>query len=117
MHSVQEVRMLLRYVRSDIFTPVIMNPGFWNLMSCSRLKDNRRFRGTYRPRLYNRRTNHTWNQREADSKHSLKVEVTCSPKRQLKLMDDMTLYPGRFIITFMTAENFSHIEYDMENFL
>jgi hypothetical protein len=50
----------------------------WDIMPCSPLKANQRFGGTRCLHLQSRRISQARNQREAGSKHSLKMEAACS---------------------------------------
>jgi hypothetical protein len=77
MHSIQEVRILLKYVGTDVLTPVVMeSPLFWNLMPCSPWKDNRCFGERTAPVIRIKEQ-----VKQETSKRTLKVEVIYSPKR------------------------------------
>jgi hypothetical protein len=79
------------HIASEVLTAVIMKCSvFWYIATCSPMKVNRSFEGTYRLHLHCRRISQARNQREAGGKlnflivpylaysSTLKMEATCS---------------------------------------
>jgi hypothetical protein len=56
----------------EVLTAVaVKNSIFWDITLCSLLKDNRRFRGTFRLNLQGRRINQTRNQLETGNQQNV----------------------------------------------
>jgi hypothetical protein len=75
-----------KHVGFEVLTPVVMKSTiFWDITPCSPLKVNRRFGWTYRLHYQSRRISQIRNQREENSKQSLKIEEICSSETSVDL--------------------------------